>query len=129
MFTLEQIQQVHSKVKSGADFPAYVKDLKVLGVTHYVAFVSDGQTTYYGNNDFKITSSAKYDALKINPSLDKEQFVSDLKAHQQGKTDFPTFCIDCAKSGINKWILDFDKMICTYFDLEENEILTEQIPQ
>jgi len=129
MFTLEQIQQAHSKVKSGADFPVYVKDLKALGITRYVAFVSDGQTTYYGNNDFEITSSAKYDALKINPNLDKEQFVSDLKAHQQGKTDFPTFCSDCAKSGINKWILDFNKMICTYFDLEENEILTEQIPQ
>ena len=129
MFTLEQILQAHNKVKSGADFPIYVKDLKTLGVTHYIAFVSDGHTIYYGNNDFEITSPAKYDVLKINLNLDKEQFIADLKAHQQGKTDFPTFCSDCAKSGINKWILDFNKMICTYFDLNDNKILTEQIPQ
>jgi uncharacterized protein YbcV (DUF1398 family) len=129
MFTLQQIQEAHSKVKSGADFPAYVSDLKQLGLAGYVAFVSDGHTTYFGNNDFQITSSAKYESLEISSNLDKAQFVSELKAHQQGKTDFLTFCKDCAKSGINKWILDFNKMTCTYFGKDENEVLTEQIPQ
>lgn len=129
MFTLQQIQEAHSKVKSGADFPAYVSDLKQLGLARYVAFVSDGHTTYFGNNDFQITSTAKYESLEISPNLDKEQFTSDLKAHQQGKTDFFTFCRDCAKSGIHKWALDFNKMTCTYFDKDENIVLTEQIPQ
>jgi uncharacterized protein YbcV (DUF1398 family) len=129
MFTLQQIQEAHSKVKSGADFPAYVSDLKQLGLARYVAFVSDGHTTYFGNNDFQITSTAKYESLEISPNLDKEQFTSDLKAHQQGKTDFFTFCRDCAKSVIHKWALDFNKMTCTYFDKDENIVLTEQIPQ
>jgi len=129
MFTLQQIQQTHSKVKSGADFPAYVRDLKQLGLSGYVAFVSDGHTIYFGNKDFEITSSAKYESLEISSNLDKAQFESDLKTHQQGKTDFLTFCKDCAKSGINKWMLDFNKMTCTYFDKNENEVLTEQIPQ
>lgn len=129
MFTLQQIQQAHSKVKSGADFPAYVNDLKQLGLTGYVAFVADGHTTYFGNNGFEITSPAKYESLQIEQNLDKEQFTSDLKAHQQGKTDFLTFCKDCAKSGIHKWILDFNQMTCIYFDWEENEVLTEEIPQ
>lgn len=35
-------------------------------------------------------------AEKANP----EQFKSDLKAHQEGKTDYPTFCEDSAKSGV-----------------------------
>jgi hypothetical protein len=30
MFTIEQIDQAHSKVKSGADFPKYIQDLKNL---------------------------------------------------------------------------------------------------
>lgn len=37
MFTAEQIKTAHRKVKSGADFPAYIKEIKVLGVTHYEA--------------------------------------------------------------------------------------------
>jgi hypothetical protein len=28
MFTLQEIKDAHSKVKSGADFPKYVHDLK-----------------------------------------------------------------------------------------------------
>ena len=32
MFTVEQIQEAHSKVKSGADFPKYIQDIKKLGV-------------------------------------------------------------------------------------------------
>lgn len=28
MFTITQIENAHSKVKSGADFPKYIQDLK-----------------------------------------------------------------------------------------------------
>ncbi|MGF7024877.1 MULTISPECIES: DUF1398 domain-containing protein [Sphingobacterium] len=33
MFTIEQIEAAHSNVKSGADFPAYIRDIKKLGDT------------------------------------------------------------------------------------------------
>lgn len=128
MFTIEQVKAAHSKVKSGADFPAYIQELKQLGVIFYDTYVSDGHANYYGKNDFKVTSQAKYDALIIADIANENQFKSDLKAHQQGKTDYPTFCTDCAKSGIEKWIVNLEKMTCTYFDKAEKEILEEQIP-
>ncbi|MEQ9467045.1 MAG: DUF1398 family protein [Ekhidna sp.] len=65
MFTVEQIKAAHSKVKSGADFPSYIQDIKSLGVTFYETFVTDGHTIYYGTNGYKTTSSAKYEALTI----------------------------------------------------------------
>ncbi|HTO35890.1 MAG TPA: DUF1398 family protein [Flavobacterium sp.] len=129
MFTIEQIQNVHSKVKSGADFPAYIQDLKKLGVTHYETFVSDGHTNYYGANDYKITSPAKYETLIVAETSDGRQFKIDLKAHQNGKTDYPTFCNDASKSGIEKWSVCMDEMNCIYFDKARNKILTEEIPQ
>lgn len=129
MFTVEQIHTAHSKVKSGADFQSYIQDLKKLGVTYYETFVKDGHTDYYGANDFRTTSSAKYAPLTIADKCNNEQFKTDLKAHQQGKTDYPTFCNDCAKSGIEKWAVHMEKMTCTYYDLTGNEILEEQIPQ
>jgi len=129
MFTVEQIKAAHSKVKSGADFPNYIKDLKTLGVTGYEAYVADGHVDYFGANDYKTTSPPKYVTLSIADVSDTEQFKSDLKAHQQGKTDYPTFCSDCAKSGIEKWAVCMDKMTCTYYDKAGNKILVEQIPQ
>jgi hypothetical protein len=41
MFTVEQIKAVHSKVKSGADFPNYIKEIEILGIIHYGTFVTD----------------------------------------------------------------------------------------
>jgi len=129
MFTLEQIKAAHSKVKTGADFPAFIRDIKESGVTYYDTFVADGHTDYYGANDYKTSGTAKYEALPIAGISDPEQFKADLKAHQEGKTDYHTFCRDCAKSGIEKWTVCLEKMTCTYYDKAGNEILAEQIPQ
>lgn len=129
MFTVEQLKAAHSKVKSGADFPTYIQDLKKLGVKYYETFVEDGHTDYYGVNDYKITSPAKYEMLTVEEKSNDEQFKTDLKIHQDGKTDYPTFCSDCAKSGIEKWAVCMDKMTCTYYDKVENEILVEEIPK
>jgi uncharacterized protein YbcV (DUF1398 family) len=87
MFTIDQIKAAHSKVKSGADFPAYIQDLKKLGVTSYETLVSDGHSEYNGINNYKTSSTAKYEVLPIAKSSAPEQFKADLKAHQQGKTD------------------------------------------
>jgi len=128
MFTVEQIKQAHSKVKSGADFPYYIQEIKALGVNSYELYVTDGHTDYFGANNYKTSAEAKYAALKIADKANAPQFVSDLKAHQQGKTTYQVFCEDCAKSGIEKWIVDLEKMTCTYYDKTGNEILEEQIP-
>ncbi|NBL64215.1 DUF1398 domain-containing protein [Flavobacterium sp. NST-5] len=129
MFTILQIKDAHSKVKSGADFPAYVREIKNLGVTGYQYFVTDGRSEYFGTNDYQQVGEAKYDVLKISEITNSEQFKADLKLHQQGNTDFITFCNDCAKSGIEKWVLDLNEMTCTYFDSQKNTILVENIPQ
>jgi uncharacterized protein YbcV (DUF1398 family) len=129
MFTITQIKSAHSKVKSGADFPLYIQDLIKLGVTYYETFVADGHTDYYGVNDYKITSPAKYEILIVAEKSNEEQFKTDLKIHQDGKTDYPTFCSDCAKSGIEKWAVCMEKMTCTYYDKAGNEMLVEDIPK
>lgn len=129
MFTVEQIKTAHSKVKSGADFPSYIQEIKKMGVTYYETFVKDGHTDYFGANGYKTSTTEKYDALTIAKTSNIEQFKIDIKAHQQGKTDYLTFCNDCAKTGLEKWAVCMEKMTCTYYDLAGNEKLEEQIPQ
>ena len=128
MFTVEQIQAAHSKVKSGAHFPNYMQDLIKLGVVSFETFVEDSHSVYFGRDNFSTKSEGKYDNLKISDTLDKDQFVADLKLHQKGGTDYMTFCQDCAKSGIEKWTVKTDDMTCTYFDTKGNEVLVEVIP-
>ena len=128
MFTVEQIKAAHSKVKSGADFPAFIQDIKKLGVTFYETFVTDGHTDYYGANNYKTTAPAKYNELTVAETSNIEKFKVDLNENKQCKTDFLTFIGMCATFGIKKWAVCLDKMTCTYYDKAENEILVEKIP-
>ncbi|QQT26685.1 DUF1398 domain-containing protein [Sphingobacterium spiritivorum] len=129
MFTIEQIRQAHAKVKSGADFPAYMREIKALGVLGYDAYVADGRIDYFGAEGYTTSAPAKYDRMDVAGQSDIVQFRKDLKDHQQGLTDYLTFCRDCARSGVEKWIIDMDRMTCAYYDKAGNELLIENIPQ
>lgn len=128
-FTVEQLKLAHGKVKSGADFPAYIKEIKTLGVTHYETYVIDGHTNYHGANNYTAKVPAKYEPLVISDTSKDAEFKAELLAHQQGKTDFLTFIKMCAETGVEKWQICMNKMTCTYFDKSGKEILVEQIPQ
>ncbi|WP_027378592.1 DUF1398 domain-containing protein [Chryseobacterium daeguense] len=128
MFTVEQIENAHSKVKTGADFPNYIREIKKLGVKAFETWVKDSHTEYFGDNDFKTTSDAQYDDLIISGSSDKEKFIQSLKRHQRGETDYMKFCRDCAETGIERWFVNLDQFTCTYYDKAGNEILVEEIP-
>ncbi len=128
MFTIGQIQDANSKVKSGADFPKLVRDLITIGVIANDVYVSDGHAEYFGDDGYSIKTDANYPVIKIADKSDGEKFREFLKIHQQGKTDYPTFCQHSAETGVEKWRLDFVKMTCTYFDRSENVLFVEKIP-
>ena len=127
MFTIQQIKEAHAKVKSGADFPKYIQEIIALGVTSFETFVFDNHTDYYGKDNYFTSSQGFSGTLPIANRSDVEQFKLDLKSHQQGHTDYMTFLKDCAKSGIEKWIVVMDKMTCSYYDINGNELLVEKI--
>jgi len=127
-FTLTQIKAAHQKVKSGADFPSYIRELIQLGVRTYDIYVSDGHAAYFGAGDYQALSEARYPALSINADPDPERFRAHLLLHQQGGSDYLTFCRHCAETGITKWTADLQAMTCTYYDDDGNEILAETIP-
>lgn len=129
MFTVEQLEAAHTKVKSGTDFPAYIKEIKSLGVTHYQTYVSDGHINYHGANNNIAQVPAKYEPIEIANTVNEDHFKAELKAHQQGKTDFLTFIKMCANTGIEKWEINMEKMTSTYYNKTGNAVLIEQIPQ
>jgi uncharacterized protein YbcV (DUF1398 family) len=127
MFTLSQINEAHSKVKSGKEFPDYVKDLTNLGVTKFDAYVSDGHARYFGEGEYTIISDPIYEAMNVKEQGDPVKFSHFLKIYQQGETDYPTFCRHATETGVEKWTVDMSRKTCTYYDKKGNEMLTEEI--
>ncbi|MEI5984503.1 MULTISPECIES: DUF1398 domain-containing protein [Sphingobacterium] len=127
MFSIKQIEEAHSRVSTGADFPRYIAEIRNLGVTSFKFNVSDGKEIYFGENSYEAVSEPKYDPIKIQSEVNFPTFTKELIDHQQGKTDFPHFIKICAENGVNNWIVDLEKMVCTYFDSHGNKILQEPL--
>ena len=128
MFTINQIKEAHAKVKSGADFPKYIQELKALGLLSYDHYVSDGHTLYRGTDGFSIAADAKYPAMEVADTASVERLQHALLIHQQGQTDYPVFCKQAVEAGVEKWTVDTIAMCCTYFDKAGNAVVVEEIP-
>lgn len=128
MFTIDQIRNAHSKVKSGADFPAYIKELKSLGIRAYEHMVSDGSIHYVGTDNFRLAAPPKWEARTVSQTASSDQLKQSLQVHQQGQTDYTSFCQQAAEAGVDKWIVDMEAMKCVYYDTNGQELLSEDIP-
>lgn len=127
MFTIQQIHSVAQKVKSGSDFPQFIQDLKELGVCSYDQYVSDGHTQYYGV-DFLVTDDAKYPIMEVAENSSVLMLKNAITIHQQGETDYHTFCVNAANSGVGKWRTSIEQMNVEYVDKRGVIILVEPIP-
>lgn len=128
MFTAQDILTAHAKVKSGADYPRYVQELKAMGVVSYDFIVENGQNNYFDQEGKTISTPDKYSHLQVADSSSAEQLKHIILNHQQGHTDFPTFCKEAAEAGVEKWVSNLKKMEVIYLDKKGNELLVETIP-
>lgn len=128
MFTLQQMKTAHAKVKSGADFPAYVREIKQLGLLHYDFMVKDGRTIYHGAGNFVVSGDPIYGEHVISGKPAPAVVKEIIAEHQQGKSDFLTFCKLVAAAGVEKWVVDTKAMLCSYYDLSGDSMVAEPIP-
>lgn len=129
MFTIEQIHEAFSRVKSGADFPQFVQDLKAVGVSHYDYFVADGNTEYYGADNFMLKVDGKYPQMNVSNESSTDKLNRAIFIHQQGQTDYLTFCQQAANAGVEKWTTHMIEMTVAYLDKKGKILTVEPIPQ
>jgi hypothetical protein len=76
MFTLKQIERAHDKVKSVADFPEYIQEIKQLGVIAFETRVFNSHTEYSGKGNYHAKSLPKYTGLKLQEIVIKKNSVN-----------------------------------------------------
>ncbi|MCE5113432.1 DUF1398 domain-containing protein [Staphylococcus aureus] len=127
-FTLSEIQQAHQQY-TGVDFPKLFKEFKDMGMTYNIVNIKDGTATYVHQSEDDIVTSSVKSNHPVAPSSNQSIVQDVLTRHQQGQTDFETFCDEMAEAGIYKWHIDIQAGTCTYIDLKEQAIISELIPQ
>ncbi|HCW7755248.1 TPA: DUF1398 family protein [Staphylococcus aureus] len=127
-FKLSAIQQAHQQF-TGVDFPKLFKAFKDMGMTYNIVNIQDGTATYVHQSEDDIVTSSVKSNHPVAPSSNQSIVQDVLTRHQQGQTDFETFCDEMAQAGIYKWHIDIQAGTCTYIDLQEQAIISELIPQ
>lgn len=128
MFTREQIETAHGTVKSGADFPQYVQEIKMLGVKSHEVVLTDGTWIFKGTDGQTVQFQRGLEHVPVAAQASPERFKQILTSHQRGETDYPSFCRQAGEAGVERWISDFEHMSVTYLGSSGAVIDVEPIP-
>ncbi|WP_203224970.1 DUF1398 family protein, partial [Streptococcus suis] len=100
---------------TGPDFPKLIAYFKDLGMVENTVDIQSGQVVYRSKSGQVLEKAGYQVSVPVAEQFDQEQFVTILRNHQAGQTDFPTFCQETAEAGIYKWGLDLKN----YIDLDK----------
>jgi uncharacterized protein YbcV (DUF1398 family) len=127
MFTMRQIDELHTRLGKSRMLAQYVRSLQAIGVEHYESYVSDGHSEYFGKNGHTIVSPPVHDLLVVADVSQAESFLQHLRRHELGKTSYMDMSRGLAESGIEKWSVDAVGMTMTFYDKLGNAMLVNQI--
>src|SRR6201993_2315412 len=103
MFTIEQINDLHTRLGSAKTLSEFVRALKALGVERYDSYLADGHSEYFGQGGQKVVSPPVHEVLAVAEIGQRETFVQHLRRHEQRETTYLEMSIGLAQSGIETW--------------------------
>ena len=127
-FTVENIKAIYSRPRTGADFPALIRELKGAGVTSYDHMIETGANVFHGCNGEALTLEKMGPPCPVSARPDVESLKRIISEHQRGLSNYPTLCRLVGEVGVEKWVCDLSAMTCSYFDKSGQQMHVELIP-
>jgi uncharacterized protein YbcV (DUF1398 family) len=127
MFTIEQINDLHDRLGTMESFAVYVRALKSVGVERFDTYLVDGHSEFFGTDGHMVKSPGAHEKLTVADTSNREAFLEHLKLHSQHKTSYVEMSQGLAESGIEKWTVDTNRMMITYYDKAGHALLIESI--
>ncbi|HTQ38184.1 MAG TPA: DUF1398 family protein [Pirellulales bacterium] len=127
-FTAENLKAIYSRPRTGADFPALIRELKSVGVTSYDHMIETGANVFHSKGGGVLTLEKMGPPHSVSARADLEALKRIISEHQRGLSDYPTLCRLVGEVGVEKWVCDLFAMTCSYFDKSGQKIHVELIP-
>ena len=127
MITIEQINELHSRLGSAKTLSQYLRAFKTLGVQRYDSYLFDGHSEYSTEGGQRVVSQPEHEVLTVAEIAQREAFLEHLRRHEQRQTTYLEMSIGLAQSGIEKWTVDTERMTMTFYDNAGREMLVEHI--
>ncbi len=127
MFTIEEIENLHLASEKGMDFIEFLNKLKEMNVEYYDFYVSDGRYKYTHIDGDSIETKPLYEKKEISTVSNVGMLKQSVKVHQNGDTDFLTFCRQASESGVMIWRVEITNLRVTYLGHDFGELLVENM--
>lgn len=128
-FSAEAIREIYTRPRSGFNFPALVRELKAAGVASYEHVIETGANVFHSKDGAMLTLDKMGPPCPVSDQVDAESLRKIIAQHQQGLSDYPTFCRLAGNIGVARWVCDLSAMTCSYFDKSGNSMHVEAIPE
>ena len=127
MFTLRQIDDIHTRLGSAKSLAEYVRSLQALGVDYYDSYLFDGHSEYFGQGGYKLASPPVHDPLIVVDVVQNEAFLHHLRQHELGRTKYLEMSRGLAEAGVEKWTVHTGNLTMTFYDKAGVPLLVKQI--
>ena len=96
-----------------------------------IAIVEDAIERFSKEGTLVVADTAMADDGVLYPVFDAtivQAMRHIISIHQQGQTDFETFCQQAADAGVHYWRTDAVNLACIYVDMAGQDMVNEPIP-
>jgi uncharacterized protein YbcV (DUF1398 family) len=127
VFTLAQIDDLHTRLGRADSLADYMRGLAGIGVVRFDSFLFDGHTEFYSADGQRLASPAHHEVLTVAEVSDRASVVEHLRRHNDGETSYVEMSEASANSGIEKWVGDTAALTFTYRDRSGEPVLIEHV--
>lgn len=127
MFTMAQIDELHSRFGRADALGDYFRGLNAIGVSRFESFVTDGHTEFVGPDGQRVDSPPHHEVFAVADVSDRAALLDQLRRHAAGETSYLQLSAGLAASGIDKWVGDTTALTMTYYDQAGTALLVESV--
>jgi uncharacterized protein YbcV (DUF1398 family) len=106
MFTIEQINDLDTRLGRARRFREYVRALKALSVERYDSYLADGHSEHFGQGGHTVVSPPVHEVFPVAETGQRETFLQHLQRHERRETTFLEMSRGLSKSSLweQDWI-------------------------
>ena len=123
----EMLSGFFEQVRCKSDFLQFLTELKQNDISYYIYFVATGNVQIVTTSDTYLSLKSERRLIKVNQIASDSLTRIAAKRHFTGVTLFDQYCLELARAGVFKWVVDVNEINRRYWSKDNRLLHAENI--
>ena len=123
----EMLSGFFEQVRCKSDFIQFLTELKQNDISYYIYFVATGNVQIVTTSDTYLSLKSERQLIKVNQIASDSLTRIAAKRHFTGVTLFDQYCLELARAGVFKWVVDVNEVNRRYWSKDNRLLHAENI--